>query len=525
MVLDGRLRPVPVGVRGELYLAGAGLARGYHRRPALDRGALRRRTRSARRAPDVPDRRPGALDERPGRARLHLEYLGRTDFQVKIRGFRIELGEIDAALTTHPTSASRPPSATRGPSGDTVLVSYVQPANDAAIAAAELTAHLAAPAARAHGAARDRRARRDADDPGGQARPEGAARTGFVTRDRRVPGTGDPTEETVAGVFAEVLGVERIGIDDSFFDLGGNSLIATRVVARINAVLGSDIGVARPVRGADRRGARRADRRSLGRGRRGRPVLAHGARDRTGVPLSLAQQRMWFVNQFDTVLGGVQHPDRACASSGELDVEALARGAGRCRRTARVAAHRVPATRRTAPSSWSVPAAEVVPDLDAGAACPSDGLRRTRSPSCASAGFDVTTELPVRAALLRLGPTEHVLVARGAPHRGRRLLDGAAGAGRDGRVRRPRARARRRDWAPLRGAVRRLRAVAARAARRRATTRQSALAAVRRTGAARSPGAPDVLELPTDRPRPAAAVDARGATSTSRSPRDLHRDC
>ncbi len=192
-VLDSRLRPVPDGVAGELYLAGAQLAVGYFGRPDLsaDRFVADPFTVGARMY------RTGDLVAWNGAG--ELEYRGRTDFQVKIRGFRIELGEIEAALLALPGVSQTAVAAKSDSQTGDRLVGYVVPTGDAGV---------------------DTNANGKLDR---RALPEPV----FEVQEFRAPST--PIEEIVAGVFAEVLGVDRVGADDDFFALGGNSLVATQV--------------------------------------------------------------------------------------------------------------------------------------------------------------------------------------------------------------------------------------------------------------------------------------------------------
>ncbi|WP_158516472.1 AMP-binding protein, partial [Kitasatospora sp. MBT66] len=240
LVLDEHLAPVPVGVPGELYLAGAGLALGYLGRPALtaERFVADPFTPGSRmyRTGDLVRRtRDGGID-----------YLGRTDHQVKIRGFRIELGEIEHVLTRHPRVLAATVSAHEDGAAGPRLVAHVVPdgaghQNAAPLDPADLRAFAAeslpgymVPAAvvlldalplTASGKV-DRRALPAPDFtllPGGRA-----------------PRT--PREELLCGLFAEVLGVERVSIDDGFFDLGGHSLLAMKLLGRIRAALAAELG-------------------------------------------------------------------------------------------------------------------------------------------------------------------------------------------------------------------------------------------------------------------------------------------
>ncbi|WP_039946124.1 non-ribosomal peptide synthetase, partial [Streptomyces sp. NRRL S-118] len=236
-VLTEGLTPAPVGVPGELYIAGDGLAHGYLGRPGL----------TAERFVADPFGAPGARMYRSGdlvawRADGTLEFLGRTDGQVKIRGFRIETGEVEAALVTHPAVGDAAVVPHTDPaSGRTVLVGHVVPADGAPVpGAAELRAHLAAslpehmlPAVFTTLEALPLTANGKVDRRALPA-PEQRLATGTAYE---APAT--PTEELIAEVWQELLGAEQVGVHDDFFELGGDSLLALRTVSRINALFGT----------------------------------------------------------------------------------------------------------------------------------------------------------------------------------------------------------------------------------------------------------------------------------------------
>ncbi|MFE6499119.1 amino acid adenylation domain-containing protein [Kitasatospora sp. NPDC057738] len=388
-VLDEYLNPVPAGVPGELYLAGAGLARGYLARPGL----------TAERFVACPFE-PGARMYRTGdlvrRTRDgELEYLGRTDHQVKIRGFRIELGEIERALTAHP----RVLQAAVLPDGDGLrLVAYVvadgplDPAELRATAARTLPGYML-PAAIVPLDALPLNANGKLDRSALPAPDFGALSAGRAAR--------TPQEEILCGLFAEVLGLEGVGIDDDFFDLGGHSLLATKLLSRVRAALGAELGIrdvfeAPSAAGLAARLGAGSERAALGTGRE-RP-------DR--VPLSFAQQRLWLIDRMEGP-SALYNAPLALRLTGELDAAALELALGDV-----VARHE---SLRTlieefdgTPYQRVLPAGEAVVPLDT-RDCPADEVAATVAGLCRHA-FDLRTELPVRAALLRVAAEEHVLV-------------------------------------------------------------------------------------------------------------------
>ncbi|NYD51276.1 amino acid adenylation domain-containing protein/non-ribosomal peptide synthase protein (TIGR01720 family) [Actinomadura luteofluorescens] len=225
-VLDASLEPVPVGAPGELYLAGEGLARGY-----LDRSAL-----TAERFVACPFGTPGERMYRTGDlARWdgagRLEYLGRLDHQVKIRGFRIEPGEIESALARHPAVGQVAVVHREDQPGNPRLVAYVVPAPGGSADPGELRRFVGEtlPAYMVPAAVVPLEAL--PLNPSGKLDRAALPAPDFAARaSGREPRT--PAEKLLADLFAEVLGVARVGIDDGFFDLGGDSIIAMRLVSR-----------------------------------------------------------------------------------------------------------------------------------------------------------------------------------------------------------------------------------------------------------------------------------------------------
>ncbi|MGN5235876.1 non-ribosomal peptide synthase/polyketide synthase [Rhodococcus sp. SJ-3] len=400
-VLDRRLRPVPAGVSGELYLAGHALARGYHRRGSLTADRF-----VANPFGDLGDRMYRTGDIVRWNDDDRLVFTGRSDFQVKVRGYRIELGEIDAALLTHDLVDFAATVGHEMPSGQTALVSYVHPApgiDATGVDTADLTRHvgLSLPSymVPAQIIVLDEVPLTPIGKLDRRALPE--PELVITYREFRAPTT--PIEETVATVFADVLGLQVVGLDDDFFELGGNSLLATQVVSRLGVALDAQV----PVRALfeSTTVAALAVRVEQEAGRGARIALAKMPRPER-VPLSLAQQRMWFLNRFDTQSATYNLP-MALRLRGELDVAAL-------QVSIMDVIDRHESLRTVFPDSPEGPhqvvraAAEVVPDLTptviAAGELP-EAVRRL-----ASTGLDVTSDVPIRAELFELGDSEHVLV-------------------------------------------------------------------------------------------------------------------
>ncbi|WP_425303649.1 amino acid adenylation domain-containing protein, partial [Nocardia wallacei] len=405
-VLDNRLRPVPVGVAGEMYVAGPQLSRGY-----LGRGDL-----TASRFVANPfggeSGASGSVLYRTGdvarwNRRGELEYLGRADDQVKVRGFRIELGEIEAAVLAQAGVAQAAVIVREDQPGDQRIVAYLVPEADAVPsleavrdgAAADLPSYMVPSAF----VVLDRIPLTVNGKLDRRALPAPAAQT----RSFRAPET--PVQETVAAVFAQVLDLYRVGLDDDFFDLGGNSLIATRVVSRLGAALGTSV----PVRALFEAPTVEAlaARLESHTGGDSRPRLVARARSATEpVPLSFAQQRMWFLNQYDTSSAAYNLP-LAIRLTGELDIAALKLAIFDVVRRHESLRTRYP-ERDGAATQVTVPAEQIALDLHAYPIAEAQLL--TAAAEFASDGFDVAEEVPLRARLFEVessgADATHVLV-------------------------------------------------------------------------------------------------------------------
>ena len=318
-LLDAALQPVPIGVPGEIFIGGAGVARGYLHRPEVTAEKF---------LPDPFARRCGARMYRTGDvARYYpdgdIEYLGRADNQVKIRGYRIEPGEIEAALAEHPavresvvvaraTSelSDNPKSKIQNQKSETQLLAYFVPKHGMLPSAIELRKFLRAklpefmlPSMVMPLAALPRTPNGKVDRLALPGFDNGA---GGVTNDFVAPRT--EIEEMIAQTWREVLKIERIGVFDDFFEIGGHSLLATRVVVRLRASFHAELPLrklfeARTVAGLAR------EIEALRRNRSG--VALPGivpARRTDETPLSFAQQRLWFLHKLDPDLTAYNMP-------------------------------------------------------------------------------------------------------------------------------------------------------------------------------------------------------------------------
>ncbi|WP_228122256.1 non-ribosomal peptide synthetase [Saccharothrix syringae] len=495
-VLDERLRPAETG---ELYVSGAGVARGYLGRPGLT---------AERFVPD-PYGPPGARMYRTGdvvtRRGAAFEFRGRDDGQVKVRGFRIELPEVEAVLGEHPGVGQVAVVVREDRPDDKRLVAYVVPAGEEPVRPGPVREH-----------ARNRLPEYmvpsavvvlDALPIGVNGKVDPSALPAPAAPPVLGRGPGTAREEALCGLFAEVLGLPGVGVDDDFFALGGHSLLSTRLISRVRAELGAELTLrtlfdhptaARLAAALDTAGPTR-------------PAPTARARP-AEVPLSFAQHRLWFLDQLEGP-NATYNILLAWRLSGALDHAAL-----RAALDDTMARHE--SLRTVFPQTEGVPRQVVVDAVAAPDRTPVDDL----AAALAAIGrheFDLAAEPPVRAELFALAPDEHVLV----------LLVHHIAA--DGWSMRPltrdlttaytaRRRGRRPDWAPLPVQYADY-ALWQRELLGDKSDPSSLFATQLAYWTTALAGLPDCLRLPTDRPRP-AVPSYRGGTVPMRFDPALHRD-
>ena len=488
-LLDGEGRPVPIGVKGDLWLRGPGLARGYAGRPGPTADRFR---------PDPFGAAPGGRIYRTGDLALRrpdgrLRFLGREDRQVKIRGHRIELGEVESTLGRHPAVTEATVDTFLDARDELGLVAYVvaRGADEDDLRhylARRLPAHLvpdlwiALPSLpRTPNGKLDRGA---LPDP--SARPSDGVRTGSRT----------PVEGVLLQLCRELLPRDACGLDDDFFQMGGHSLLAARLVSRIREVLGVDLGVRAVFE--DRTVARLA--RRVERARREapprvvRPIEPSG--DDGPAPLSFSQERLWFLDRLD---GGspVYNLPLALRIRGPLRLGALRRALERV--VERQEALRTVFQVRDGRPMQVVrsPASLVLPVIDLSLLAPAARSARIAEEARAEAlrSFDLAADSLLRVRLLRLGAQEHhlLLTLHHIVADGWSLgvlmeeLEAGYGAEIQGvEPRLPELPIQYRDYARW----------------RRAELAEADLEPMLRFWRRMLDGAPAILELPTDRPRP-----------------------
>jgi amino acid adenylation domain-containing protein len=405
-ILDKTGQPVPAGVRGELHIAGVGLARGYLQRADLTAEKF---------IPNQFSRQPGERLYRTGdlaryREDGSIEFLGRLDYQLKVRGFRIELGEIESVLTRHPAVRESVVTALESGTGDKQLVAYVVSEAEVSLSVADLRLHLKnnvpeymVPASfvfldqlplTANGKL-DRKA---------LPLPE---HTRITQPDYVAP--RNVVEEILADIWGEVLKMDQVGVADDFFELGGHSLLATQVISRAREALGVNVEL-RQLFESPTIAELAADIESNIKGEQARmPQFERVSREQA-LPLSFGQRRLWFLNKLEPE-SPFYNMSYGVRLTGELDLPALELTVSEIIRR-----HE---TLRTCfieldgePQQFILPATHVrleVQDLTALSEAEWQAEVQRIAGQTARQPFDLTAG-PLRINLLRGGDNQHVLL-------------------------------------------------------------------------------------------------------------------
>lgn len=394
-VLDSALRPTPDGVAGELYLAGDQVALGYRGRPGLTATRF------------VADPFGHGTMYRTGdrvtrRTTGELVYHGRSDFQLKIRGLRIEPGEVDAALAAHPDVDAALSVGVTGPAGEAVLVTYVtasegvepQPEGLLAFAREQLPAYMVPQTVVI------------LDEwpltPVGKIDRKSLPAVDFtISADFVAPRS--QLEGVIAGLFSETLGIDRVSVHDGFFELGGNSLAAAKLAARLSTVLDRQVSVRELFEASSTSELATHVANSFG-GSTVPRLMPHNRAEM--VPVSMVQRGMWLLNRADPD-SAAYNVSMALRLEGDLDIAAL---------TASVqdVIRRHESLRTTYPMVNGRPVQVITPADDAADAvdlrvAEVSGDTASAVAEVNAAGFDITEQPPTRLRLLRVSNTEHVL--------------------------------------------------------------------------------------------------------------------
>ncbi|WP_141753463.1 condensation domain-containing protein, partial [Duganella sp. HH101] len=403
-ILDAGLNPVPAGVAGELHIAGEGLARGY-----LHRGDL-----TADKFVPNPFGAAGSRMYKSGDLARYLqdgsiEYLGRIDNQVKLRGFRIELGEIEAALAGLAAVRDALVLAREDVAGDKRLVAYLVAHEDAQLPDTEglraaLLESLPEYMVPAHFMVLEQlpltpngKVDRKALPVPDMTRSEG----GYVA-----PRTA--AEEIMAGIWAGVLRLDKVGVHDNFFALGGHSLLATQLVSQIRGAFEIEL----PLRAVFEAPTVAGLLARMESAQRGLTVTALAPVERKeGMPLSFAQQRLWFLDQFEPGSAFYNIP-AAVRLNGQLDATALQRALNEIVRRHEALRTRFASVDGT-PVQVIVPTLELAlesTDLSELPHAERDAKAQWLVQDEAQTAFDLATGPLIRARLLRLGESEHIVL-------------------------------------------------------------------------------------------------------------------
>ncbi|GAC56448.1 putative non-ribosomal peptide synthetase [Gordonia hirsuta DSM 44140 = NBRC 16056] len=397
LVLDSGLQPTPVGVVGELYLTGEQLVLGYLQRP--DQTAT-----SFVANPYEPGQRMYRTGDRATRREDgKLVYQGRIDFQLKVRGMRIEPGEVDAVLVSHPAVANSTSLGVKGPAGEAVLVSYVSPASGETISPDELLRH-ASGLLPAHMVPHTVIVIDEFPTTVvGKIDRSKLPSVDFTATTEFIPPRTE-LESVVAEVYSQVLGVDRVSVQDSFFELGGTSLSAAKLATHLSQVLGRPISVRTVFEGATVAGVAEAVAASAG-GQVGPALIARPRAEL--VPISDVQRGMWLLNQADPS-SPANNIAMALRLQGSLDHIAL-------REAIADLVERQEALRTSYPMVGGrpvqliEPAEKVLAELDLSPHPVGDQFEGAVA-AVTGRGFDVTQKAPIRVALLQLADDDYVIV-------------------------------------------------------------------------------------------------------------------
>ncbi|MGQ0554675.1 MAG: amino acid adenylation domain-containing protein [Nitrospiraceae bacterium] len=406
-ILDERFDLVPMGVPGELYLGGAGLAQGYLGRPDLT---------AQRFIPHPLGAEAGSRLYRTGDlARIlpdgTVEFLGRTDFQIKLRGYRVELGEIEARLTEHPGIEQAVVTARENQAGEKYLAAYIVPRDSEGEPVGwreflkERLPGYMIPATMVclPGLPLNQNGKVDRT-----LLPDPEA---YLASSRRYVAPRNPMEEMLSGIWATILKRDHIGVHDNFFDLGGHSLLATQVMARVRSVFCVELPLRTLFEATTvAQLAEAIESRRLQTGDPVAPPMVRVDHDRP-IPLSFAQQRLWVLTQLEPD-GAAYNLPIALRLSGALDVQALEGSITEVLR-------RHEALRTTFSQMEGQPVQIVMPP--SAMTIPIVSLEQVRGPERDAAllrlataeaqrPFELAYGLMLRVTLLRLGVQEHVLL-------------------------------------------------------------------------------------------------------------------
>ncbi|MFZ6030187.1 MAG: amino acid adenylation domain-containing protein [Chloroflexota bacterium] len=408
-ILDRHLHPVPIGAPGELFIGGVGLARGYHNRPDLT---------AERFVPDPVGETPGTRLYRTGDLCRFLPdgnilFLGRIDHQVKIRGFRIELGEIEAALMEYPAVREAIVLAREDTPGDKRLVAYLVAHGREAPATGDLRHFLKERLPEHMLPARFIFLDELPLTPSGKADRKALPvpdQTALISEAAFVP-PRNPTEAALVKIWQEVLGLARVGVRDNFFDLGGHSLLATQVLSRLRQAFQIEMPLRVLFEAPTLEDlAGQVERSQATHPSAGGPALVPVSRQ-DALPLSFSQQRLWFLAQLEPDSPAYNVP-AAIRLRGRLDQQAFERSLNavllrhETLRTTFTLAEGQP-VQVIAPFTPLIPAQidlEKLPADEQGKQVEALALAEAQKP------FDLATGPLLRVSLLRLSENDHVLL-------------------------------------------------------------------------------------------------------------------